>query len=117
MDRVETMAIDDVLTAELASGQAVPTATGGEPYESWHVIHDDGKVEIGIWQVTPGSFHGEKIGVYESMHFVAGAGTITDANGVTELRPGVVMFCPDGWSGVWNVTETIRKTYTIVRTG
>jgi len=95
--------VDDVLTAELASGHPVPTATAGEPYESWQVISDDGKVEIGIWQVTPGSFHGEKIGVYESMHF--------------ELRAGVVMFCPDGWSGVWNVTETIRKTYTIVRTG
>jgi len=26
------------------------------------------------------------------------------------------MFCPDGWSGVWDVRETIRKTYTIVRT-
>ena len=111
------MTVDDVLTAELASGQAVPTATAGEPYESWQVISDDGQVEIGIWQVTPGSFRGEKIGVYESMHFVAGAGTITDADGVvTELRPGVVMFCSDGWSGVWNVTETIRKTYTIVRT-
>ena len=109
--------VDDVLTAELASGRAVPTATAGEPYESWQVISDDGQVEIGIWQVTPGSFHGEKIGVYESMHFVAGAGTITDADGVvTELRPGVVMFCPDGWSGSWDVTETIRKTYTIVKT-
>ncbi len=111
------MTIADVLTAELASGQPVPTATAGTPHESWQVIHDDGRVEIGIWQVTPGSFQGDKTDVYESMHFVAGAGTITDANGVvTELRPGVVMFCPDGWSGRWDVTETIRKTYTIVRT-
>ena len=112
------MTVDDVLAAHLAAGQPVPTATAGEPYESWHVIHDDGRVEIGVWQVTPGSFRGDKTGVYESMHFVAGAGRITDADGVvTELRPGVVMFCPDGWPGLWEVTETIRKTYTIVRTG
>ncbi len=111
------MTVEDVLTAELASGQPVPTATAGEPHESWHVIHDDGRVEIGIWEVTPGSFHGDKTGVYESMHFVAGAGTITDADGVvTELQPGVVMFCPDGWLGLGDVHETIRKTYTIVRT-
>jgi uncharacterized protein len=116
-DRVDPVTIDDVLSAELASGQAVATATVGDPYESWSVIQDDGRVEIGIWEVTPGSFRGNKTGVYESMHFVAGAGRITDADGViTELRPGVVMFCPDGWSGLWEVTKTIRKTYTIVRT-
>jgi uncharacterized protein len=111
------MTLDDVLTTPLETGQAVPTALSGAPYESWHVIHDDGRVEIGVWEVTPGTFRGEKNGVYESMHFVAGAGTITDAHGVViEIGPGVVMFCPDGWSGVWDVRDTIRKTYTIVRT-
>jgi hypothetical protein len=48
--------IDDVLAADLASGRAVPTAIAGEPYERWHVISDDGRVELGIWDVTPGSF-------------------------------------------------------------
>ena len=110
------MTIDDVRTLPLESGQAVPTAISGSPYESWHVIHDDGRTEIGVWEVTPGSFRGTKEGVVESMHFVAGAGTITAADGTaTEIRPGVVMFCPDGWSGVWDVRETIRKTYTIVK--
>jgi uncharacterized protein len=109
--------VDDVLTESLEAGQPVPTALSGAPYESWHVIHDDGRVEIGVWEVTPGMFRGEKTGVYESMHFVAGAGTITADDGVvTEIGPGVVMFCPDGWAGVWDVRETIRKTYTIVRT-
>lgn len=111
------MTIEDVLAARLETGQPVPTALTGAPYESWQVIHDDGRVEIGVWEVTPGSFRGSKEGVYESMHFVAGAGTITDEDGVvTEIRPGVVMFCPDGWTGTWDVRETIRKTYTIVRT-
>jgi uncharacterized cupin superfamily protein len=109
--------VDDVLAADLPDGQAVPTATSGEPYERWRVLHDDGRVELGIWEVTPGSFRSEKAGVYESMHFVAGAGTITGADGtVTELRPGVVMLCPDGWSGEWDVRETVRKTYTVVKT-
>ena len=111
------MAIENVLTARLDAGQPVPSPLSGAPYESWQVIHDDGRVEIGVWEVTPGSFRGTKESVYESMHFVAGAGTITSEDGaVTEIGPGVVMFCPDGWSGVWDVRETIRKTYTIVRT-
>ncbi|HZQ16525.1 MAG TPA: cupin domain-containing protein [Gaiellaceae bacterium] len=111
------MTIDDVLAADLPDGREVPTATSGEPYEQWLVLHDDGRVELGIWEVTPGSFASEKIGVYESMHVVAGAGTITSADGtVTELRPGVVMLCEDGWAGEWEVRKTIRKTYTVVRT-
>jgi uncharacterized cupin superfamily protein len=109
--------IDDVLGAELATGRAVPTAEAGEPYESWLVISDDGRVELGIWEVTPGSFRGACDGYYEQMHFVAGTGSITDADGlVTPIRPGVVMLCPDGWSGTWEVEETVRKTYAVVKT-
>jgi len=111
------MRIDDVLSAELETGRLVPTAVTGEPYESWRVISDDGQVELGIWEVTPGSFRGETDGIYEQMHFVAGSGTITDGDGVvTEIRPGVVMLCPDGWSGTWDVRETVRKTYAVVKT-
>jgi len=111
------MTIDDVLSAKLETGRLVPTAVAGEPYESWHVISDDGQVELGIWEVTPGSFRGETDGIYEQMHFVAGSGTITDGDGVvTDIHPGVVMLCPDGWSGTWDVRETIRKTYAVVKT-
>ena len=111
------MTIEDVLAAPLASGRPVPTAIGGEPYESWHVISDDGRVELGIWDVTPGSFRGGCDGYYEQMHFVAGQGTITAADGtVTAIQPGVVMLCPDGWTGTWDVEETVRKTYAIVKT-
>jgi uncharacterized protein len=111
------MTIDDVLSAKLEAGRPVPTAVAGEPYESWHVISDDGRVELGIWEVTPGSFRGETDGIYEQMHFVAGSGTITDGDGVvTAIGPGVVMLCPDGWSGIWDVRETVRKTYAVVKT-
>jgi uncharacterized cupin superfamily protein len=111
------MQIDDVLELELTTGRAVPTAVAGEPYESWQVISDDGRVELGVWEVTPGSFRGSCDGIYEQMHFVAGRGTITAADGVvTEIRPGVVMLCPDGWSGLWEVSETVRKTYAVVKT-
>ena len=111
------MTIDDVLGVVLEAGRSVPTAVEGEPYESWRVISDDGRVELGVWEVTPGSFRGSCDGYYEHMHFVDGQGTITGADGVvTPIRPGVVMLCPDGWSGVWAVDETVRKTYAIVKT-
>lgn len=44
-----------------------------------------------------------------------GAATITDdATGSThELRAGDLLVLPVGWSGRWDVTETLRKVYAI----
>ena len=72
--------------------------------------------EIGIWEVTPGSFPAAKDGVCELMQFVAGSATIVDANGETTVEPGIVMFLPDGWTGTWTVHETVRKTYALHHT-
>ena len=117
-DRVVAMTIDDVLGAELATGRAVPTAETGEPYESWHVISDDGRVELGIWEVTPGSFRGSCDGYYEQMHFVAGRGSITDAAGRGHRDPaGRRHALPGRLVGCLEVEETVRKTYAVVKTG
>ncbi|HXG76934.1 MAG TPA: cupin domain-containing protein [Gaiellaceae bacterium] len=111
------MRVEDVLAVELASGRPVPTALAGEPYESWRVLFDDGRVELGVWEVTPGSFAASCAGFTEQMHFVAGSGTITGADGTTaEIRPGAVLVLPDGWSGRWDVRETVRKSYAVVKT-
>ena len=48
------------------------------------------------------------------MVFVKGAGTITpDGWGPVEIGPGTVYPTLDGWSSVWDVTETVRKVYVI----
>jgi uncharacterized protein len=93
-----------------------PNATGGEPIESKLVLYADRFTEIGIWEVTPGSFPARKDGVCELMQFVAGSATIVDATGETFVEPGTVMFLPDGWIGRWTVHETVRKTYALHHT-
>jgi uncharacterized cupin superfamily protein len=103
-----------VLAATLEVTGPKQNATAGEPIESELVIYKDSATEVGIWEVTPGEFLGHKSGAWEYMHFVQGAGTITDESGnVTEIGPGVVAFAPDGWRGTWRVTATVRKTYVI----
>jgi uncharacterized cupin superfamily protein len=109
--------LGDVLAAELEVIGPRAGATRGEPVESGRTLTSDGVVETGVWEVTPGTFPGAKDSICELMHFVAGRGTITSADGtVTTIGPGVVMFTPDGWRGTWDVEETVRKTYVIVRT-
>lgn len=111
-------AIDDVLSAKLAPAGAWPPdrpPLEGAPQAAVLELADDGRVSTGIWECTPGRFTSERTGCSELMHFVAGAGTIADDTGtVHAIAAGVVLFVPDGWSGEWNITETVRKTYAMV---
>lgn len=108
----------DPATVELTvRGPRTPALTGA-PVESVHVLHNDAGGRSGIWECTPGSFDSARNGDTELMHFLAGAGTITTADGtVHDIRPGVVLVAPDGWRGTWDIRETVRKVYTIWTTG
>jgi uncharacterized protein len=108
--------IADVLEAKLAPTAAMPGAAPGTARTAELVLYEDERTETGVWEVTPGAFdaaHGQYL---EFMHFVAGDATITAADGaVHEVRPGVALTVPPGWRGRWEVRETVRKTYVIVR--
>ncbi len=92
-------------------------STAGDPIESVLELYDDGITSAGIWACTPGSWPSSKDGIGELMHFVAGHGWITDADGTRhEIVPGAVRYFPDGWSGRWDVDETVRKVYVITAT-
>jgi uncharacterized cupin superfamily protein len=94
-------------------GPRVP-ALAGEPVESVRELHHDGRGKTGVWECTPGRFESARAGTTEVMHFVAGEATITTADGTAhEIRPGTVIVAPDGWRGVWDVRETVRKVYVI----
>jgi len=113
--RVTLPAFVDALTAELTVLGPKGGATSGDPVESILELSDDGTTSTGIWSCTPGSWSSSKDGVGELMHFLAGHGWITDADGTRhEIRPGMVRWFPDGWHGRWEVDETIRKVYVVV---
>ena len=112
----EAVGHDDPLHVALPYMGRRGGASRGEPAESKLVLYTDSKAEIGIWEVTPGIFPAAKVDCCELMHFISGSGRIVDDHGTTEIRPGVVMFTPDGWSGTWIVDETIRKTYALYQT-
>ena len=115
-----SVAVEDVLAAKLEPLGAWPPGVApisGEPQAFAFEMSDDGHVQTGIWECTAGSFPSKRDGCCELMHFVAGDATITDADGtVREVRPGAVIFVPDGWRGTWNIRQMVRKTYTIVQT-
>jgi uncharacterized protein len=107
---------EEALATVLTSQGPRGNATAGHPVESKHVLYEDLSTEVGVWEVTPGAFPARKDGVWEMMQFVSGRGRIVHGSSVTEIGPGVVLFTPDGWTGTWEVEETVRKIYVLHQT-
>lgn len=68
----------------------------------------------GIWECTPGVFR-RQIAKREFSHFITGHCFFTaDGGEPIEIRAGDSAYFPANCDGVWDVRETIRKTYVIV---
>jgi uncharacterized cupin superfamily protein len=90
-------------------------ADRGTPMTATRVIHDAGPIQVGIWECTPGGWSIGHRPNTEIVHILRGVATITDADGgVRELRAGSACVLPAGWSGRWDITETIRKLYVTI---
>ena len=90
-------------------------ADRGQPTTWTRVLSDVGPVQVGIWECTPGGWSIENRPNTEIVHVLRGAARITDADGsVRELVAGSVVVLPLGWSGRWDITETIRKVYVTI---
>lgn len=93
-----------------------PTSIEGDQREAALTLcsHDGGRVEIGIWECTPGRFTADRTTTAEFCHFISGLVEMTHADGRKEtLGPGDAVNLPLGWKGEWRVIEHVRKLYVI----
>ena len=92
-----------------------PTSLTGQTESSLTLWESpDGRVQLGVWECSPGTFTATRDGYDEVAQILFGAATITTDEGQTcELGPGSVFVTPAGWSGTWTIHETVRKTYVI----
>ena len=88
----------------------------GSPTVSTLVLDDSDGVEIGIWEMTPGTATDTEID--EVFIVIAGRATVVydevpDAVGLPaiELAPGAVVRLTAGMRTTWIVHETLRKVY------
>jgi uncharacterized cupin superfamily protein len=91
-------------------------ADSGDPQISWTGLDAPDDVRVGVWEAKPGGWPIVNRPDTETCYIVSGRATITDdATGAKqEITAGDVIVFPKGWSGRWDVTETIRKVYSIV---
>ncbi len=113
--RTMVVAYADVLDGELEPLGPRAGFDSGGPQTSGITFFSGHGVEVGVWECTPGGWAIVDRPTTETMMLLGGTATITPADGEpVELGEGDVFVLPKGWSGRWDVTETVRKLYVLV---
>ncbi len=104
-------------TPALVLGDETPVAVPlGEPRavtRSLAVERADG-VETGVWECTPGRWR-RQIVQQEFCHFIAGRCTFTpDGGEPIAIGAGDALMMPANTTGVWDIQETVRKTFVLI---
>lgn len=84
----------------------------GTPTTAVHELASIGGVEIGVWEMTPGTATDTEAD--EVFVVLSGRATISFASsGLPDLEigPGSVVRLAEGMRTTWTVTETLRKVY------
>lgn len=90
----------------------------GEPLARTRVAFDQHLpsegVGLGIWECTPGKWR-RQVTKREFSHILDGHCTFTpDGQPPIELRAGDSVYFPANCNGVWDIHQTVRKSYLIV---
>ena len=104
-------------TASVALEASNPVAMPlGEPVAiaSVTVVERSDGVETGIWACTPGRWR-RQIVSQEFCHFIQGRCTFTpDGGEPLEINAGDALMLPANSTGIWDIQETVRKTYVLI---
>lgn len=106
----------DLAGLSLPQPKPKPTSIEGDQVEAEAMLwkSDDGLVEVGVWECSPGRFSAAREDNSEICHIISGRATLSGPQGVTrEVGPGELILLPLGWRGEWTIHQTVRKLYMI----
>ncbi len=105
----------DVVTGDLTPAGQRPGADSGDPQLRTLPVESGTAAQVGIWECEPGGWPVVDRPDTETCYIIAGRARLTDeATGrVVEITAGDFVTLPPGWSGRWDVIETVRKAYSI----
>lgn len=99
--------------AALEDWGPLPEATGAPMATHGTEIWVDGESSAGIWQCEPGPSRWT-LETNEVIYLVAGSMTVTpDGGAPSTVSAGGIAVFPKGWTGTWEIHETVRKVYSI----
>lgn len=111
------MQIDENYCASVSLENFVAKATTSTPgqREATHYIVGDkmSELKMGVWECTPGRFTVSRTNT-EVVKILSGRVTLHDKNGQSVSHgPGSVFEVRTGWTGEWDVHETVRKIFMV----
>ena len=84
----------------------------GRPTAATHTLATLGEVEIGVWEMTPGTASDTEVDeVFVVLSGHARIEFVEPALPPIEVDPGSVVRLAEGQRTVWTVTDTLRKIY------
>ena len=110
MTRVTTRVLDVAATVPTTPLDPA-TVADGAPEAGARALAAVSGVEVGVWEMTPGT--ATDVEVDEVFVVLSGAGTVSfdDDGEQVDLAPGSVVRLRAGERTTWVVRETIRKIY------
>lgn len=114
---IDPLAFAGLATLALGPLAAKPTTLSPGQQEAslplW--ASPDGRVKIGVWECGLGRFTADRRGGGEYCHILSGRARVANDDGSApqELGPGDLLVLPQGWTGVWEILEPVRKLYVI----
>ena len=104
--QVSKMSLPDVGPVSVPIGEPVAYLKCAEA-----VVLKENQVEAGVWECSPGVWRRQVL-LAELCHFVSGHAFFTPEGGEElEIRAGDAVFFPPNSRGIWDVRETVRKSY------
>lgn len=87
---------------------------GTSPTTSSTNFYHNGYVSAGAWSCSPGSFPVHDLKHTEAFHLLEGICFVTNMDGSAQkCVAGDTVVLPKGWSGSWDIIETVKKVCTI----
>ena len=110
---VLTPIIAGAADAELEDWGPLDEATGPEMATHGVELWAEGEASAGVWQCAPGPSRWT-LETNEVIYLVAGRMTVTPEGGESaQIGVGDMAVFPKGWTGTWDIHETVRKVYSI----
>lgn len=109
-----TAVISDARAIELEDWGPLPEATA-EPMATagTKLWTGDGVLEVGLWKCAPGPSRWV-FETNESITVLEGRMTVSEEGGQTyDINAGDSAVFAKGWTGTWDIHETILKVYTV----
>jgi uncharacterized cupin superfamily protein len=108
-----TPIIAQAADAELEDWGPLPEATGAPMATSGVELWVEGDASAGIWECAAGPSRWT-LETNEVIYLVAGRMTVTpDGGEPLGIGVGDMAVFPTGWTGTWDLHETVRKVYSV----